>query len=577
MNKTVNINLGGMFFHIDEDAFQKLSRYFEAIKRSLNNSNGQDEIIKDIEMRIAELFTEKHSAGKQVISIRELDEVIAVMGQPEDYRLDNEENEQPRTSYTYQNKSIRKLYRDKDGGMIGGVLAGLGHYFGIDKVWIRIFFLILFFFYGTGFLAYIILWIVMPEAVTTSEKLEMTGEPVNISNIEKKVREEFDNVSEKIKNVNYDEMGNHVKTGADRIASNAGKVFMSIFKVFAKFLGLILILSALPILVMLLIGIFTLGTSAFVEFPWSDFIQAGNFSDFPVWTFGLLVFFAVGIPFFYLMILGFKLLITNMKSLGNVVNYTLFALWIIAIGLLITVGVNQMMEYSTEGRSVSKQTLAMNPQDTLQIKFRHNDYFAKNVNEHTDFQIAQDSANQRVLYSNNVHFTIEKTDEKMPYLQIEKQAQGRDLGVAKNKAEKIQYGFKFENNQLILDNYIVTDFKNKFRDQEVELTLYLPKGTLFKVDHSVENYDQSNDEFFNLHYSSDEYIYQVKNAQVKCLNCPIDENEWNDVESGSNTTSSDTIREVILRVNGKEIITSETTSKTTELSVDKNGIIIKNN
>lgn len=577
MNKTVNINLGGMFFHIDEDAFQKLSRYFEAIKRSLTNSNGQDEIIKDIEMRIAELFTEKHSAGKQVISIRELDEVIAVMGQPEDYRLDNEENEQPRTSYTYQNKSIRKLYRDKDGGMIGGVLAGLGHYFGIDKVWIRIFFLILFFAYGTGFLAYIILWIVMPEAVTTSEKLEMTGEPVNISNIEKKVREEFDNVSEKIKNVNYDEMGNHVKTGADRIASNAGKVFMSIFKVFAKFLGVILILSSLPLLVMLLIGIFTLGTSAFVEFPWSDFIQAGNFSDFPVWTFGLLVFFAIGIPFFYLMILGFKLLITNMKSLGNVVNYTLFALWIIAIGLLITVGVNQMMEYSTEGRSVSKQTLAMNPQDTLQIKFRHNDYFAKNVNEHTDFQIAQDSANQRVLYSNNVNFTIEKTDEKMPYLQIEKQAQGRDLGVAKNKAEKIQYGFKFENNQLILDNYILTDFKNKFRDQEVELTLYLPKGTLFKVDHSVENYDQSNDEFFNLHYSSDEYIYQVENAQVKCLNCPTDENEWNDVESESNTTSSDTIREVILRVNGKEIITSETTSKTTELSVDKNGIIIKNN
>ena len=575
MNKTVNINLGGMFFHIDEEAYQKLSRYFEAIKRSLTNSNGQDEIIKDIEMRIAELFAEKHSAGKQVISLRELDEVIAVMGQPEDYRLDNEENEGPKTSFTSQNKPIKKLYRDKDGGMIGGVLAGLGHYFGVDKVWIRIFFLILLLVYGTGILAYIILWIVMPEAVTTSEKLEMTGEPVNISNIEKKVREEFDNVSEKIKNVNYDEMGNQVKTGADRIASNFGKVFMSIFKVFAKILGVLLIFSALPVLIMLLIGVFTIGTSAFVEFPWNEFIQAGNFSDFPAWTFGLLIFFAIGIPFFYLMILGFKLLITNMKSLGNVVNYTLFALWIISLGLLITIGMNQMMEYSTEGRSVNKQTLNMNPQDTLQIKFIHNDYYAKNVNEQTDFQIAQDSSDQSVLYSNNVRITIEKTDENLPYLQIEKKAKGRNLGVAKEKAEKIQYGFKFENNQLILDNYILTDVKNKFRDQEVELTLYLPKGTLFKVDDSVENYDRSDDEFFNLHYSSDEYIYQVDNSQVKCLNCPIEENEFNDVATGYEA-DPDTIKEVILRVNGKEIITSETTNKTTELSVDKNGIIIKN-
>lgn len=575
MNKTVNINLGGMFFHIDEDAYQKLSRYFEAIKRSLTNSNGQDEIIKDIEMRIAELFAEKHSAGKQVISIRELDEVIAVMGQPEDYRIDNDDAEQSKQNFTNQSRPIKKLYRDKDGGMIGGVLAGLGHYFGIDKVWIRIFFLILLLSYGIGLIPYLILWIVMPEAVTTSEKLEMTGEPVNISNIEKKVRAEFENVSEKIKNVNYDEMGNQVKTGADKIASNAGKVFMAIFNVFAKVLGVILILSALPVLVMLLIGIFTLGTSAFVEFPWSDFIQAGNFSDFPVWTFGLLVFFAIGIPFFYLMILGFKLLITNMKSLGNVVNYTLFALWIISLGLLITIGVNQMVEYSTQGRVVKKEILNLNPKDTLQIKFVHNPYYAKNNNVKTNFSITQDSTGQRILFSNNVELVIAKTDEVLPYLQIEKLAKGRDLAIAKEKSERINYGFKFQNNQLILDNYFISGFKNKFRNQKVELVLYLPKGTTFKVDDSVENFDYSDDEFFNLHFSSPDYIYQVENTQVKCLNCPPSENEFNDVETGYDA-DSDTIKEVILKINGKDIITSKTTSKTS-LTIDGNGVIIKNN
>jgi hypothetical protein len=206
----------------------------------------------------------------------------------------------------------------------------------------------------------------------------------------------------------------------------------------------------------------------------------------------------------------------------------------------------------------------------------HNDYFSKSLNDHTDFKISQDSTDQQIIYSNNVSLTIVKTDEKMPYLQIEKQAKGRDLGVAKNKAEKIQYGYKFEGNQLILDNYLLTDLKNKFRDQEVELTLYLPEGTVFKVDNSVENFDRSDDEFFNLHYSSDDYIYKVNNSQVKCLNCPLSENDFNDVETGYDA-SSDTIREVILKVNGKEIITSETTSKTTKLTVDKNGIIIKTN
>ena len=258
MNKTVNINLGGMFFHIDEDAYQKLSRYFDAIKRSLSDSNGQDEIIKDIEMRIAELVSEKHTNEKQVINLRELDEIIAVMGQPEDYRIDPDGDETQKSNFNTTNRAHKKLYRDKDKGSIAGVCTGLGHYFGIDAVWIKILFLIL---ASTSFgiIAYIILWIVMPEAVTTSEKLEMTGEPITISNIEKKVREEFENVSDKFKNANYDKMGNQVKTGFGKFTTEIGEVFLSIFKIFAKILGVILIMASLAILVILFIGVFTLG------------------------------------------------------------------------------------------------------------------------------------------------------------------------------------------------------------------------------------------------------------------------------------------------------------------------------
>ena len=546
MNKTVNINLGGMFFHIDEDAYQKLTRYFEAIKRSLSSANGQDEIIKDIELRIAELITEKHSNNKHVINLKVLDEIIAVMGQPEDYRIDLDEDEPQKNDFTATNKVSKKLYRDKDKGSIAGVCTGLGHYFGIEAVWIKIAFLLL----ATtsfGFIAYIILWIVMPVAVTTSEKLEMTGEPITISNIEKKVREEYETVSEKLKNANYDKMGNQVKTGFAKFVSEVGDVSLSIFKIFAKILGVIIIMSSLAILIILFIGVFTIGSTAFIEFPWQDFVNAGNFSDYPIWAFGLLMFLAVGIPFFFLLLLGFKLLSPSVKSIGNIAKYTLIALWSIAIGLLISLGIKQASEFAEEGRIVQKQSINIKPTDTLLIKFKHNNYFAKDVYEYNNFKITEDSTDNKVIYSNQVRLKVLKTDEKLPYLQIEKQARGKSLSEARKNADKIKYGFKIVANQLILDNYLITNFKNKYRHQEVQLILYIPEGTFFKPDNSVKEYDESDDSIFNLHFSSDEYIYKMSSSQVKCLNCPVEENEWNDVQNAELDKKIESIKKRLIK------------------------------
>jgi phage shock protein PspC (stress-responsive transcriptional regulator) len=578
MNKTVNINLGGMFFHIDEDAYQKMTRYFDAIKRSLSNSSGHDEIIKDIEMRVSELLNEKQKSDKYVIGLKDVDEVIAVMGQPEDYIIEDE----LKGANTYNSNTTRrtkKLYRDREKGMIGGVSAGLGHYFGVDAVWIRIVLILLVFAgFGTGILAYIILWIVTPEAITTTEKLEMTGEPVTISNIEKKVREEFENVSDKIKNADYDKYGNQIKSGAGKIGNSFGDFIMSIFKIFAKFLGVILIITGITVLFFLLIGIFTLGSGAFIDFPWQGFIEAGNFTDYPVWAFGLLMFFAVGIPFFFLTLLGFKLLAPNMKSIGNIAKYTLLALWLIAVSLAISIGIKQASAFAVDGRVVKKETISLNPNDTLFIKFKHNDYFAKNVEDRNDFMVTQDSTGTDIIYSNEVSFKIEKTDEKLPYLQIEKEASGKSLSEAKNRAEQIKYSYKIIGNQLILDNYLLTELKNKYRDQEIEITLFVPEGLLLKVDSSVQNYDRSDDEYFNLHYSSDNYIYKVGNSQIKCLNCPADENEYNDVVTDTENDSietSVTINEDGVSVTNDTLINSKKNLK--ELKTNKDGIIIKTN
>jgi phage shock protein PspC (stress-responsive transcriptional regulator) len=574
MNKTVNINLGGMFFHIDEDAYQKLTRYFDAIKRSLSNSSGQDEIIKDIEMRVSELLNEKQKTDKHVVGLKDVDEVIAIMGQPEDYIIE-EDNQQNQSFNDNTSRKSKKLYRDKEKGMIGGVASGLGHYFGIDAVWIRVILILLVWGAGTGVLAYIILWIVMPEAITTSEKLEMTGEPVNISNIEKKVREEFENVSDKIKNADYDKYGNQIKSGAGKIGSSLGDFILSVFKVFAKFLGILLIITGLTTLIFLLIGVFTLGSSTFIDFPWQDFVEAGNFTDYPIWSFGLLMFFAVGIPFLFLTILGFKLLAPNMKSIGNIAKYTLLALWIIALALAISIGIKQASAFAIDGRVVHKEDITLRPADTLLIKFVHNDYYAKNVDDRNSFKIAQDLANTDVIYSNEVRFEIKKTDEKLPYIKIEKEAKGKTLSEAKQRAAQIRYGYQIVGNQLILDNYLLSDLKNKFRDQEIEVTLYLPEGTFFKADSSVQNYNRSDEEFFNLHYSSDKYLYKMMDNKIKCLDCPADED---DNEAAINVNVPNTkgdSTEVLLRINGKDII-KKTTSKNS-LTINKDGIIIKTN
>lgn len=548
MNKTVNINLGGLVFHIDEDAYQKLTNYIEAIKRSLSKTTGQEEIIKDIEIRIGELISEKHTSDKQVISLGEVEEIISIMGQPEDYRIEGDEPIKDEPIYT-NSKITKKLYRDEENAAIGGVLAGLGHYFGVDKAILRVILLIMVFAWGTGFVAYIILWIAMPAAKTTSEKLEMRGEPVTISNIEKKVREEIESLTGKIKSTDFEGVKKDLKSNGNKIKDAFSEILGSIINILAKVVGALMIVASVAILIVFLIGVLAFGTSNFENFPFHSFIELGNFTDYPVWFFGLMFYLAVSIPSIFVLLLGIKIISPSSKSIGSISKYVLLGIWIIAIGILISIGVKQASEYAYDGRVYEKQTINLNPKDTLYIKFKNNDYYSKDINDYVEFNVTKDSLNQDVVYSNSISFQIEKTDELLPYVKINKEAKGFSFEDANSRAGKIKYGFKITGNQLILDNYLITELKDKYRDQKVEIKLYLPKGTLFRVNSSVKNFDYSDNSFFNLHTSSDEYIYNVDNSQVKCLNCPIDENDTTDREE---TTT------VSVKVGGNKIIETVT-------------------
>ena len=240
-----------MFFHIDEEAYNSLQRYLNAIKRSFTDSQGRDEIIADIEARVAELFSERMKSERQVISMKEVEEVISIMGQPEDYLVDDEIFEDdPKTHHNRRTGTYRKLYRDYDNKFIGGVCAGFAQYFGIDALWIRLAALLIAFAgVGSPVLVYIILWILIPKASTTTEKLAMAGKPANITNIEKKIKEGLDDVQERLSDVDFDRVGQRAKSGASSFFDSLGDFIVVLLKIFAKFFGVIFIIVAASLLI----------------------------------------------------------------------------------------------------------------------------------------------------------------------------------------------------------------------------------------------------------------------------------------------------------------------------------------
>ena len=212
MNKIFNINLGGYPFTIDEDAYKHLSHYLETIHKHFRSSEGYEEITTDIENRMAELFQEE-VGGKPIVTIKNVEAAIAIMGTPEEFGADPLEEEAPKDKSSY--KTGKRLFRNPEDEVIGGVCSGIAAYFGIqDPLWIRLLWIFLTISGGFGIAVYIILWIIVPKAETASDRLQMRGESINVSNIGKIIEEEMDNFSDKITELG-DEFSSKKKEMAD--------------------------------------------------------------------------------------------------------------------------------------------------------------------------------------------------------------------------------------------------------------------------------------------------------------------------------------------------------------------------
>lgn len=605
MNKTVNINLAGIFFHIDEDAYLKLQRYLEAIKRSFTDSQGRSEIISDIEARIAELFSERIQNEKQVIGNKQVEAIISIMGQPEDYLVDDEIFEDEPQQRTYTKARSKKLYRDTETSYVGGVSSGLAHYFGIDAIWVRILWIILVLGFGTGILIYILLWILVPEAKTTSEKILMTGENVTISNIEKKIRDGFgtvsesvgqnlqtagdklkegfesasDNISNSVKNIDVNKQTNRIKSSSQTFFDTIADIFMFFIKIFAKIIGIMLMLAGAAGFIATTVAFISANFIDRLDLGNSDILFLAEASNTPFWLVGLMLYFLIGIPLLLLFYLGLKILVNNLKSIGSAAKFTLLGLWLLSLIGICIVGAKQGLSYSEEAPIIQNETFAnITAQDTLILTMKNNDNYAEYFNKSNSFKVGHNENGERLIYSQDVNLTVKSTRDSVAKIKVIKSARGRSFEDVKERAQRITYNYELSGNTLYLDNHFVIPNDDSRRDQEINITLYLPIGSVLLPEENTHRYHTSRD---LLSKTKEGYYQKVENGKLICIDCPDeDDNDFeidvNINKDGAKLKINSEVIEAATNVNSIQINEDSVQSKTdnVEVKIDEDGIKI---
>lgn len=517
MNKTININLASTFFHIDENAYSVLRNYLSKLKTAFKNTSGSEEILQDIEIRIAELFQEAKKHTDYVINEEDVQKVISILGQPED--MDTEDNFESVEKDSLV--STKKLYRDPEDKYIGGVISGLGYFFGIDSTWLRIFwFIATLFSGGTLILIYILLWALIPLAKSTADKLKMKGEPVNIATIEKKIKEEFDEVSSKIKDIDYKKASNTLKKKSRKFFNFVEELILLIPKIIFRFIGITFLIISIIGFISVLLGWASALFFSSLHWPFKFYLFNLNWTPSLFISIAFLLF--ILIPFLFLFFLGLRLLSSKASKLGSTVRNSLAVLWLITLIGLVGFGAYEIRSNSVKATKEVSQNLILRESDTLWIK-QKNQYFNKNeerwVFKNTNVII--DPENDSWWIDKNLKLNIETTDLPNPVLVITKSAHGYDPQEAQKHADKIQYQWNQVENNLLLNTQWNLAFSEKFHNQEVKLVLQLPKGYSLFIDPSLKNYltyPIANDQGYRSSKTAGHY-WVMGDQELECLDC----------------------------------------------------------
>jgi phage shock protein PspC (stress-responsive transcriptional regulator) len=481
MKKAIKINISGVVFHIDDDAYEKLKSYLQSVELYFITKEGGKEIVDDIEARIAELFQSRTTSRDQVITIKHVNEIIEIMGDPSVFVEEAEDAEDKADSNETKRITVRgskRLYRDPDNSVLGGVCGGLGAYFGIDPVVIRILFVVLLVAgYGTWGIVYIILWIAVPKAVTISQRLEMRGERITVANIEKTVKEEYKGVKSRFKNIEKSEGYKQATSAVEEIFQVLGRIIVVLAKIVAILIGVVLVFAGF-VLLMAFLGVFVFNfTPGFINtgiFPVSHFLSA--IADPTSLTIMLVaMFFAIIIPLIAVIYGGIKL-VFQLRTRDSGLGLVALIIWVISISVLFTMGIVEARKFTFRGTAQETVVITSPAEKTLYLEL--NEIVNRSsLNEKAwfgpHFRGIYFDRRREIFYSRPA-LSIQHTGVDTPELIIERSARGPSPLQAEKIAESIVYDWKQTDSTLIFNNLFTLEPGVSWKIPKLNLRLNLP-------------------------------------------------------------------------------------------------------
>ncbi|MEP7144994.1 MAG: PspC domain-containing protein, partial [Ferruginibacter sp.] len=423
----------------------------------------------------------------------------------------------------------KKLFRNPDEKIIAGVCSGIGNYFGVSSWVPRIFFLLPFLSFvfrwsNWGFMdfpnfinlsfspgsliVYIILWLVIPEATNTAEKLEMKGEKVDLNSIKNSVMGEMKGVQQRAEKFGQDAkafaeergkvMGTEVKTAARRTGRSLGDIIVLLIKIFAYF-----IIGCVSF--GLVVALFTLAIFSIGIFPLKDFVLDNGWQNIFAW--GTLLFF-IAVPVIGIITWIIRRL-AKMKSNRRVLRFTFISLWIIGwfcvISLIASVtrdfrSTNDISEQEIYLSNPGAKKLELTTNSPSQKYFRHRWFKLQPFEDMIDDTAFVKNIEIKILKSTNDSFRVT----------LLKMVNGPNTRSANALANLVNYGGEQKDTLLILDKGIAITRQNKFRNQRVIVTVYVPVGKQIRIDRSVGWGDNVhfgvnwNDDDFNIDSNDEE-------------------------------------------------------------------------
>ena len=496
MNKVFNINLGNFPLTIDEDAYRHLENYLQSLHNHFRASEGYEEIMSDIEARLGELMRE--GMGKRAIATtQDVKNAVSVMGTPEDFGAQSVDNE-PITNKKSANtegsasdkysgiKTGKQIFRDTDNKVIGGVCSGIAAYLGIaDPLWVRLFFIGTTFIFGSSFLLYFILMVIIPKAETTADRLAMRGEPIDVNSIAKSVELGAESFSKKVNEFGMPENQARFQAQVSSGISKVGDVIAQILrglggtgKFFITGTAIFLLVFAVISLVLVCVGV---GAAIpFVGFVtdkwWASTLAVVN------------IFILFAIP------IASSILVVRRLLFGRTVSGAWHgAMWaffgINAACLAILFG-TIFQDFRSKGVVIQTMTPSVNS-DILNLSTVKND--ENNIRITLgDIELHDDD-----LLNSLVHFNIQKSDNGQWSIIEKLESQGRNSNEAKLNAEQIRYDLKISENAMTVPQDFLIPKGTKFRGQSVHLILKMPIGKKIKMDKEgryFANFEENDDD-----------------------------------------------------------------------------------